>query len=466
MSTVKHALASVSGKFFLRLFQSPDLRELVEEALHRTGAWHERECPLKAPFVFSFVLAMGLFRHLSLANLLVHLLEMLREREPEVCPRSVTPEAICKARQRLGAEPLKKGFQLATRKVRPRCWFHGLRVYALDGTKADLADTASNEAEFGRPAASRGRAGFPQALLLGLVDVRTHRLKGASIHPCRMPERDASLPLLDQLGEKDLLLLDRGYAAAWYFCELDQRNIPFLVRCKTNGKPRRVSQLKDGSWLVEVTGQRPNSKTLRDSWRGPFRIRCSLRMIEYRVGDSPIIRVLTNLLDPDRFPAVELATLYASRWEGELVFDELKNHLATVMHGNLRTLFRSKSPGGVYQEAYGLFLAYNLLREILARASRRHGVKPLEISFVGALEVIRRTLPRFERAPRRQWTNLFRQLLADIAACRISRPRRPVAYPRKKKRKMENWGVKKPHHKAEPRSKRVWILPDPDPLYA
>lgn len=465
-SKAKHALASAAEQFSLRLFRSPDLQSITRLALDRTGAWHHRECPLKAPFVYSFVLAMGLFREDSICTLLARLLEMLREHDPEITPRAVTPEALCKARERLGAAPLKEGFELSTSQVCPPRWFRGLRVYALDGTKTEIQDTPLNEREFGRPGASRGRAAFPQVLLLGLVDVRTHRLKAGSVHPCSTPERDASLALLDKLGGLDLLLLDRGYAAAWYFYELDQRGIPFVVRCKTGSKLRKIAQLKDGSWLVEGKGDPPTSKSLRGRWNGPRTVRFTLRMIEYRVGDSPEIRVLTSLMDPDLYPALEIAKLYAQRWEGELVFDELKNHLATVTHGSLRTLFRSKTPEGVLQEVYGLFLTYNLVRETMVQAGHHHGLDPLHISFVGAVRCIRRSLDRIDRAPASRQLELFHQLLEDIAHHVLNRPRRNVAYARKKKRKMENFGVKKAHHKAEPRTRTPVLLTYLEPMVA
>lgn len=466
MNSVKQAMARATEKFALRIFRSPWLQHIAKEALDATGTWHQRECPLKAPFVFSLVVGLGLFRYQSQSSLLEKFLKMVRRRDPSVSPQAVSPEALYKARGRLGVDALRVGFELTTDKVRPRPWFFGYRVYALDGTKAVLQDTAKNEAEFGRPGASRGKSAFPQALLLALVDVQTHRLRGASIHPCRMPERDASLELLPLLGKRDLLLLDRGYAAGWYLYELDQREIPFVVRCPKRWTFERICQLKDGSWLVAKNGRAPQSQALEDTWEGPRKFRNVLRMIEYTVGESPEIRILTNVLEPDHLPAPELAELYAQRWEGELVFDEIKNHLATVTHGSLRTLFRSKSPEGVRQEAYGLFLAYNLVREAMLQAARRRGIHPLDLSFVGSLECIREALLFIHAAPRSLRKELLDQLLSDIATQTISRPRRPVAYPRKKKRKMEGFGVKREHHKAEPRSRELRILTDPEPLCA
>ena len=49
--------------------------------------------------------------------------------------------------------------------------------------------------------------------------------------------------------------------------------------------------------------------------------------LKKRDGSVVQLRFCTNLLDPDADPALELAELYAKRWEHELYFNELKNEL-------------------------------------------------------------------------------------------------------------------------------------------
>ncbi|WP_327713259.1 hypothetical protein OG912_38740 (plasmid) [Streptomyces sp. NBC_00464] len=39
-----------------------------------------------------------------------------------------------------------------------------------------------------------------------------------------------------------------------------------------------------------------------------------------------MIRLITSLMDHKKYPAADLAELYARRWEIDLVFDEIKTH--------------------------------------------------------------------------------------------------------------------------------------------
>ncbi len=99
--------------------------------------------------------------------------------------------------------------------------------------------------------------------------------------------------------------------------------------------------------------------------------------------------------------------------------------------------------------AYGLFAAYNLVRTLMLEAAQEHDVPPLKIVFTEALLVIRNALPEFERASAADFPRIMRALFADIAGCRLDRPRRPRRYPRVIKVKMSNWKLKRPEHRQE-----------------
>jgi hypothetical protein len=256
---------------------------------------------------------------------------------------------------------------------------------------------------------------------------------------------------LGNLGFWDLLMMDRGFAAVWLFSVIIARKIHFLARISDSWKPKIVEVLGPGDYLVQVRGPAMNAREAKKQKPegGVKEIVLTLRMIEYQIGDGERVRLLTDLLGPVSYPALDLAQGYHLRWEGELCYDEIKTHLATVNQGKLHTVLRSKSPDGVLQEAYGLFAAYNLVRTLMLEAAQEHDVPPLEISFTEALLVIQNALPEFERAGAADFPRLMRALLADIAGCRLDRPRRPRRFPRVIKVKMSNWKLKRPEHRQE-----------------
>jgi hypothetical protein len=255
---------------------------------------------------------------------------------------------------------------------------------------------------------------------------------------------------LGNLGFWDLLMMDRGFAAVWLFRVIMART-HFLARISDSWKPKIIKVLGPGDYLVQVRGPAISRQEARRQkpQGGVKEVTLTLRMLEYRIGDGERVRLLTDLLDPAPYPALDLAQGYHLRWEGELSYDEIKTHLAAVNQGKLHTVLRSKSPDGVLQEAYGLFAAYNLVRALILEAAEEHDVPPLEISFTEALLVIQNALPAVERASGADLPQIIRALLADIAGCRLDRPRRPRSAPRVIKVKMSNWKLKRPEHRQQ-----------------
>ena len=90
------------------------------------------------------------------------------------------------------------------------------------------------------------------------------------------------------------------------------------------------------------------------------------------------------MLDPEQFPASEMAALYHERWEIELGYDELKTHMLERQEA-----LRSKKPEGVRQEIWGIMLAYNLIRKEMLDVAEAAGVPPVRVSFRHSLMLIR-----------------------------------------------------------------------------
>src|SRR5207244_13496114 len=126
-------------------------------------------------------------------------------------------------------------------------------------------------------------------------------------------------------------------------------------------------RLADGSVLAWVGPTRPSHAHYPVRWGMWVRI-ISYRVTDERLGEKgKVYRLVTTLLNPRVAPALALIALYHDSWEVELVIDEIKTHECAQ-----RKVLRSKTPEGVRQELYGIYLAHYAVR-VPAFASRAGG---------------------------------------------------------------------------------------------
>jgi hypothetical protein len=130
-----------------------------------------------------------------------------------------------------------------------------------------------------------------------------------------------------------------------------------------------LERLPDGSFLSEFV-----AATDKHSRKDVL----AVRVVEYAIDDDgrpgakdTTYRLLTNILDPAQAPADELAALYAQRWEIESILDELKTH----QRGS-RVVLRSRTPEGVYQEAWGYLCVHYALRTLIHTAAEHSDLDP------------------------------------------------------------------------------------------
>jgi hypothetical protein len=150
--------------------------------------------------------------------------------------------------------------------------------------------------------------------------------------------------------------------------------------------------LPDGSFLAAVY---PSPKARRHRTDG-----IPVRVIEYtlddpaRPGHGETYRLITSLLDPERYPAAVRAAEYHQRWESELTGAEVKTYQADRRPA---PPVRSRNPREVVQEVDGLLLAHLAVRLTMYEAATAAQLDPDHLSFTGTLRVLRRAIPRFQR---------------------------------------------------------------------
>ena len=357
--------------------------ELVDEVVALTDTGEVRKRLLPARVVVYFVLAMCLFSgqgYEEVARLLTEGLAWARRwRGRWEVPSTA---AISRARARLGAEPLRVLFArvcrpLATEETRG-AFYRSWRVVAVDGTTFDVPDTPSNVEAFGRPGSSRGegKGAFPQIRVAALAECGTHAMFAAATGPLAMHETTLARRLFASLSAGMLLIADRGFAGFDLWTAAAATGADLLWRVKTNSVLPVVQMLADGSYLSQIAAAGDRKRT------NP----ATVRVVEYTLaGSDTVYRLITNILDPQQAPAVELAALYAQRWEFETALDEVKTH-----QRGPGLVLRSRHSEGVEQEVYGFLLVHYAIRELMWQAAHQAAEDPDRISFTRTLNLVRR----------------------------------------------------------------------------
>ena len=82
-----------------------------------------------------------------------------------------------------------------------------------------------------RPCLLKRSAADPDQRLFALYLPGAELILHASVHRQLVGERSMLTELLDSLGPNDVVVLDRGYPAAWLVALLNARGIRFVKRC-------------------------------------------------------------------------------------------------------------------------------------------------------------------------------------------------------------------------------------------
>ena len=153
-------------------------------------------------------------------------------------------------------------------------------------------------------------------------------------------------------------VFDKAYCRYDWWADIDRAGAFFVTRRKVNGRFRRrcwrpvADRVGDGFTIlsdaeVELFGNRASKLTI------------PLRQIRLRRDSGEVLTLITN--DFKR-SAIQIATLYRTRWQIELLFRWIKQHL------KIKT-FLGRNPNAIRLQLLAAMIAYILLR-IAARQSQ------------------------------------------------------------------------------------------------
>jgi hypothetical protein len=370
-------------------------REKVDAALKQTDRTSVRERDLPAHVVVYYVIALALYMRSSYREVLRCLLEGVQWLlDPSVLIKVAGKSGISQARSRLGPEPVKALYKAIVapiaRAQTQGAWFRQWRLMSLDGSTLDVADTVENDEAFGRPGASRGNSAYPKIRFVALLENGTHVLCAAQMDKYATDELTLAEDVVPALEKGMLCLADRFFPSYKLWQKAAKTGADLLWRTRKNARLEVDKHLPDGSYLSRIY---PATSDRRNKRNGII-----VRAIDYHLDQvpdaEPIYRLITTILDYTLAPAPELAALYHERWEIETSLDELKTHLRGA-----QIVLRSKTPELVQQEFYGLLMAHFAVRALMHEAALRTDEDPDRLSFLHAVRVVQRRMPRSVAIP-------------------------------------------------------------------
>jgi hypothetical protein len=356
----------------------------VERILDELGKRERRRRKLPAAAVVFHVIALGLMVSTGAKEVLRTLLDKVRDREWVGGVPLASEAAITKARQRLGAEPIRKLFEQIARPLAKKstkgCWFRGRRVVSLDGSTLHVQDSDANDRAYGRVGSSGTLPAWPLIRFVMLLENGTHAPFAAAMAGCRTSENVLAYRLLNKLTRGMICLADRLFYSYEMWTQAVSTGADLLWRVQKKITLPRLKMLSDRSYLSEV---RPPVSGPKHREGAPIPV----RVVEFtaKVGD----RV-------EWYRVISIRAAHQPwNWQNCMPGDGRESALREMksfLRGR-RTLLRSKIPELVEQDFYGLLLAYYGVRSVMHEVARREQTEPNELSFVHSLNVIIRRLP-------------------------------------------------------------------------
>jgi hypothetical protein len=339
---------------------------------------------------------------------------------PHLLGKSITGEAYGMARARLPLELFERLLSEVCSGLRgcldeSARWF-GHRVWTMDGSSCSMPDTPELQAVFGQPGQQAAGCGFPVAHLLTLFHASSGLLLRVIAAPLRTHDMTQASQLHAELQTGDVVLADRGFCSYAHLALLVQRGVHGVLRLhqqqlvsfrigRMHVPPSPFPRLKRAKglprtrwikWLGKLDQQVeyfkpdecPNwmSREAYDALPKSL----LLRELRYRIIQPGCrtreVTLITTLVDPQQYPATELAELYRQRWQIETNLRHLKQTLQM-------DVLRTKTVVGVKKELTMFALVYNLVRLVMLRAAKRQQVPADRISFIDAMRWLRHAQP-------------------------------------------------------------------------
>lgn len=298
----------------------------------------------------------------------------------------ISKQALSKARQYIHPDLFKELFYLSVDQfyshIPNRKLWHGLHIFAIDGSKFELPNSKSNFEHFGEMfnITHKDRR-YSMGLASIVYDVLDDYIVHASFQRYLGSERTAAIQHLQQLEDlgiyKDsIIVFDRGYYSKDMFQYCVKHGHLCLMRLKESYK---IAKRCTGELIASLP---------EDTLHGYPETK--IRVIEVILPDGSKEYLATNLFD-EKFTSEMFRELYFLRWPVELKYKELKSRFAIEEFSGATSI-------SVMQEFYINMLLSNLTSlvknqvddelKITARSTNKHRYQANRAFIIGRIKTI------------------------------------------------------------------------------
>lgn len=357
--------------------------------------------------------------------------------------QAVHPSALSKARQKVPWEVFQSTLHEAVDLAYelwpddPHYTWHGLSVYAIDGSTFTLPATEAMRKAFDPDSGLEhaGKGHYPQCLVSTLYDVFRRLPVARTIVSIHGSERQEALALQAYAPPKSVLLFDRGYPSYDLFRLLTNKRQAFLFRCAATCTFPAVEAFVTSGKAEATIWITPSHKALaRLSPRQRKRLKAiKVRVILLQHPDGTVSVLLTNLFNRRRYPRQDLIDLYFRRWAVEEYYKDEKVTL------QIET-FHSQKPNGIRQELFAAMLMTVIARTLMSIAQQAYLKEHQRCQFKHAILTLAAEAAILVPEDPEQALVIFTELLQELARVKYYPPATPrSSQPRINKHPVNKW---------------------------
>jgi hypothetical protein len=325
--------------------------------------------------------------------------------------------------------------------------WHGMSVFAIDGSKFTLPATPEIRAEFDPKSGlhNEGKGHYPQCLVSTAYDVFRHLPIARSVVSIHGSERREAQSLLPFIPEGNVALYDRGYPSYEFIAYVREHYKGYFVfRCPAKSTFPAVeafvrSNQDEGYILLTPSNKFLQTLTAKQKKRGNI---IQLRIIKLVAPDGKLSVLLTNLHNR-LFTTEDITNLYFRRWAVEGHYRDEKMVLEIEK-------FHGHTPNSIRQELFASVIMSVIARTLMVLSSESDAAAQRGAQFKNAIFTLASEAAVLVPDDPEKAIEIFSEILDEISrvkyyrskSCRPSQPRVTKRPPNKwcfgKRKKVEN----------------------------